>query len=220
MRRITRIKICCIADEAEAALAISRGASALGLVSEMPSGPGVIDEDRIAAIATLIPPGTASFLLTSRTDAEAIIAQQKRCRVDTIQLCDAVPEIAYAELRAALPGVKLVQVIHVTGPRARDEALRVAPRVDALLLDSGNPTLAVKELGGTGRVHDWNLSRRIRAEVPVPVFLAGGLRPDNVAEAIGLVHPYGVDVCSGVRTEGRLDESKLRAFVAAVRAAG
>ena len=220
MHRITRFKICCIADEAEAALAVGHGASALGLVSEMPSGPGVIDEDRIAAIAALIPPGTASFLLTSRTDAAAIIAQQKRCRVDVIQLCDAVPEIAYTELRAALPGVKLVQVIHVTGPQAWDEARRVAPQVDALLLDSGNPDRAIKELGGTGRAHDWNLSRRIRAGVPVPVFLAGGLRPDNVAEAIGVVHPYGVDVCSGVRTEGRLDESKLRAFVTAVSAAG
>jgi phosphoribosylanthranilate isomerase len=212
-----RVKICCIASVAEALLAIRHGAAAIGLVSEMPSGPGVIPEALIAEIAAALPPGVASFLLTSRRSAAEIVEQQRRVRVSTIQLCDRLAEGALAELRSALPGVILVQVIHVTGDEALSEALAVAPLVDAILLDSGDRRLAVKQLGGTGRRHDWRISRRIRDAVAVPVYLAGGLRADNVAEAIATVQPFAVDVCSGVRTDGRLDEGKLAAFFAAVR---
>jgi phosphoribosylanthranilate isomerase len=120
-------------------------------------------------------------------------------------------------LREALPGIQLVQVIHVTGEASVDEALAVAPLVDALLLDSGNPALAVKELGGTGRVHDWTLSREIVLRSPKPVFLAGGLRPSNVRSAMEEVRPAGLDVCSGLRTEGRLDPVKVSEFMAAIR---
>lgn len=213
------IKVCCIADEAEAALAVAAGASALGLVSRMPSGPGVIDEATIARLARRVPPPVASFLLTCETDADAIVAQQRRCGAGTLQLVDAVAPDVPARLRDALPGIRLVQVVHVRGPASVDEALAVAPAVDALLLDSGNPALAVKELGGTGRVHDWSLSRRIVDASPVPVFLAGGLRPDNVGEAVRAVRPHGLDVCSGVRRDGRLHAPTLHAFVTAVRAA-
>jgi phosphoribosylanthranilate isomerase len=215
----TRIKICCIANREEAWLAVAHGAAAIGLVSAMPSGPGVIPEDTIAAIAAGMPPALGTFLLTSRTDVEGIVAQQRRCGVNTIQLVDRLESGTHAELRVALPGVAIVQVVHVTGPEALDEAMAIAPHVQALLLDSGNPALPVKELGGTGRTHDWETSKKIRARVAVPVFLAGGLRPDNVAEAVRTVRPYGIDVCSGVRTGGRLDPVKLEAFFAAVQAA-
>jgi phosphoribosylanthranilate isomerase len=210
------VKICCIASVEEVRLAVEYGASAVGLVSEMPSGPGVIDEELIAEIAARVPPGVATFLLTCRQDAASIVEQQRRCRVNTIQLCDRVPREAYGELRAHLPGVSLVQVVHVGGEESLDEALSVAPHVDALLLDSGNQSLAVKELGGTGRTHDWRVSRRIRDAAPVPVFLAGGLKAENVAEAVEMVRPFGLDVCSGVRTDGRLDSEKLRRFFASV----
>jgi phosphoribosylanthranilate isomerase len=214
MEAITRprIKICCISSIQEARLAIRYGASALGLVSAMPSGPGVITEDEIARIAETIPPAVASFLLTSQQDVDNIIAQQQRCRVNTIQLVDSLPEEGYPRLREALPGIALVQVIHVRGPEALDEAQRIAPYVHALLLDSGNPTLTVKELGGTGRMHDWEVSRAIREAVNVPVFLAGGLKAENVREAIQRVGAFGLDLCSGVRTNGCLDESKLAQF--------
>ena len=215
----TRIKVCCIASADEAWTAIRAGASALGLVSAMPSGPGVIGDELIAEIAARVPPGVASFLLTSATDADAIIRQQRTARVNTLQLVDAVPVDAYPILRAELPGIAIVQVIHVRGPESVDEAREVAPHVHAILLDSGNPSLAVKELGGTGRVHDWEVSRRIVEAVDVPVWLAGGLRPDNVAEAVARVGPFGLDICSGVRTEGRLDAAKLAALVAAARGA-
>ena len=212
-----RIKICCIASAAEAALAVAHGASAVGLVSAMPSGPGPIAEHEIAEIAPTVPPGVATFLLTSLTDADAIIEQQRRCRTNTLQLVDAVAPIVYTRLRRALPGIAIVQVIHVTGNESAGEALDLAPQVDALLLDSGNPKLPVKELGGTGRVHDWSISRYIVERAGKPVWLAGGLRPDNVAEAIRAVRPFGIDLCSGVRTEGVLDPDKLGRFVAAAR---
>ena len=216
---MVRVKVCCIADRVEARVAIDRGASAVGLVSAMPTGPGVLDEATIADVAASIPPGVASFLLTSEQRADAIQRQQRRCGTDTVQIVDRLEVGTHADLRAAMPGIRVVQVVHVTGPESLDEARDLAPSVDALLLDSGNPSLAAKELGGTGRVHDWDVSRRIVGSVEVPVFLAGGLRPDNVAAAIAAVRPYGVDVCSGVRSDGRLDPVRLEGFMAAVAAA-
>jgi phosphoribosylanthranilate isomerase len=198
-------------------MAIESGASAVGLVSAMPSGPGPIPEELIAEIARVVPPGVASFLLTCKQDVESIIDQQRRSGVNTIQICDRLVDGSYVDLRRALPGVSLVQVIHVTGPESVDEAQMIAPQVNAILLDSGNQSLQIKELGGTGRTHDWTLSRRIRETIDVPLFLAGGLTPENVAEAIRTVEPFGVDVCSGLRTEGKLDGNKLRAFFDEVR---
>jgi len=214
-----RVKICCIANIAEAWMAINHGASAIGLVSAMPSGPGPIPEELIAEIAATIPPGVATFLLTCRQDVEAIIDQQRRLRVNTIQICDRLETGSYEQLRQALPGVSLVQVVHVSSAESVSEAVSVARFVDAILLDSGNQSLPIKELGGTGRTHDWNVSREIVKEVRVPVFLAGGLRSNNVADAVRTVGPFGVDVCTGVRTNGELDEVKLRAFFAAVHGA-
>jgi len=211
-----RVKVCCIASVEEAKIAIELGAAAVGLVSEMPSGPGVISEELIEQIAASIPPPVTSFLLTCRQDVGSIIDQQKRLRVNAIQLCDHLEGGSHRQLRDALPGISLVQVIHVNGPESIKEAVVIAPHVDAILLDSGNRTAAVKELGGTGRVHDWNLSKQIREAVHVPVFLAGGLNSDNVAAAINQVGPFAVDVCSGVRTEGRLDQNKLSRFFEAV----
>lgn len=207
-----RVKICCISSLAEAELAIGYGASALGLVSAMPSGPGVIDEDLIAEIAACAPPPIATFLLTSKQDADSIIEQHRRLRTNTLQIVDRLERGNYADLRSALPGIRLVQVIHVTGPESIDEARSLAPQVDALLLDSGNQSLAIKELGGTGRTHDWTISRRIRDAVSKPIFLAGGLNAENVAEAIRQVQPFGLDLCSGVRTDGKLDAAKLARF--------
>ncbi len=213
------VKVCCIADEAEAALAIEAGASALGLVSSMPSGPGVISDEAAGRIARSVPPPISAFLLTARTDAASIAEQHRHTRVGTLQLVDHVPHDELARLRDALPGIRLVQVIHVVSQASVDEAFAVAPLVDALLLDSGNPGLAVKELGGTGRVHDWSLSRQIVQASSVAVFLAGGLRPGNVGDAIREVRPHGLDVCSGVRRDGRLHAATLAAFMAAVREA-
>ena len=211
-----RVKICCMHSPAEAATAIAAGANALGLVSRMPSGPGPISDHSIAEIASTIPPGIASFLLTAETTAEKIIEQLRRSGANTIQLVDEVEPGAYFALRRALPEISIVQVIHVRDDGAIAQAVKVAGEVDAILLDSGNPSLAVKELGGTGRAHDWAISRGLIRAVTVPVWLAGGLNAANVCAAITQVRPFGVDVCSGVRTAGALDETKLAGFMQAV----
>jgi phosphoribosylanthranilate isomerase len=215
---VPRVKICCIASREEAALAIRHGAAAIGLVGPMPSGPGVICDTLIAEIAAAVPPAIATFLLTSETEPEAIVDHVRRCGTTTVQIVDAVKTDAYQALRRALPDVAIVQVIHVTGPESLEEAKARAPLVDALLLDSGRPQAAVKELGGTGRVHDWSLSRRIATEVACPVYLAGGLKPENVAEAYRQVRPFGIDLCTGVRREGNLDPERLAGLFAALAA--
>lgn len=216
----TRLKVCCISSRAEASLAINVGAAAIGLVSAMPSGPGVIPETLITELAALAPVGVAAVLLTSLGTADALIEQQRRCRADVLQLCEVVPPDDLRRLRDALPGVRLMHVVHVAGEASIAEAVAVAPLVDALLLDTGTRAGAVRELGGTGRTHDWSVSARIVASTDRPTFLAGGLHAGNVAEAIATVRPYGVDVCSGVRANGILDRDRLHEFTAAINAAG
>lgn len=210
-----RVKICCISTIAEADLAIKYGASALGLVSEMPSGPGVIALDEIAKIAEKVPPPVGTFLLTCKGTVDEIAAQHDVCRTNTIQICDRF-EDSYDDLRKALPAVKLVQVIHVGGEESLREAIEISEKVDAILLDSGNQKLEIKQLGGTGRTHDWTVSRRIVEAVKQPVFLAGGLKAENVAEAVEKLQAFGLDLCSSVRSGGKLDEEKLKRFFAEI----
>jgi phosphoribosylanthranilate isomerase len=212
MKTKVRVKICCISSVDEAKMAIDFGASALGLVGQMPSGPGVIDDELIARIARAVPPVVSTFLLTSETRAENIISHFKKVYTSTIQLVDALQGRDYQTLRKELPGVKLVQVIHVLDENSVAEAIEISESVDAILLDSGNPNLNIKELGGTGRVHNWQLSRKIKEQVKMPVFLAGGLNSNNVREAVETVQPFGIDICSGVRSGGKLDNEKLEAF--------
>jgi len=214
----TRIKICCISSVEEAKIAINAGADALGLVGKMPSGPGPIPDSLIASIVPYIPPPIASFLLTSEQSATAIGDHIKRVGTNTVQIVDELEERQYEHIRQIVPNVKLVQVIHVVDEENLKEAIEIAPMVDALLLDSGRPKESRKILGGTGQTHNWEISRAIVESVSVPVFLAGGLNSNNVQEAIEKVRPFGVDVCSGVRTDGKLDPDKVLAFISTVKA--
>lgn len=207
-----RVKICCISSIEEMKLAVKYGASAIGLVAEMPSGPGVISDELIEEIATQTPPGISTFLLTSRQTVNGIIEHQKRCKTNTIQIVDRLIEGTHKELKKALPGISIVQVIHVNNESSIEEAITVSENVDAILLDSGNQKLDVKVLGGTGKTHDWSLSKKIVESISKPVFLAGGLNPNNVKDAVNTVNPFGIDLCSGVRTNGLLDENKLKQF--------
>jgi phosphoribosylanthranilate isomerase len=206
-------KICCIADPGEADLAQRLGASALGLVSQMPSGPGPIPEARITRIVASLAGTIDTVLLTSRRRAEEIVVQQRRTGASMVQICDRLEAGGHELLRASLPDVSLVQVLHVEDRKVVAEARELVGRVDALLLDSGRPSAPRPELGGTGRTHDWQLSREVRDAVDLPVVLAGGLRSENVAQAIRTVRPAGVDLCTGVRTAGKLDAAKLEAFL-------
>lgn len=211
-----RVKICCIKSIEEAKIAIEYGASALGLVGHMPSGPGIIGDELIYQIAKTVPPPISTFLLTSETKPQNIITHFKRVQTTTIQIVDELEKQEYELLRNELPNVKLVQVIHVIDDNSVKEAIGISNYVDAILLDSGNPNLAVKELGGTGRTHNWDLSREIRKSIQIPLFLAGGLNKYNVRQAIETVHPFGLDLCSSVRTNGKLDQEKLKAFFNAI----
>jgi phosphoribosylanthranilate isomerase len=215
-----KIKICCIASVEEARMAINAGANAVGLVARMPSGPGPIADEAIAAITPEIPSGIASFLLTSEQSAAAIIAHVQRTGANTVQVVDELTEGTYDQIREAIPSVSIVQVIHVTGEESIDQAISIQDQVDYILLDSGNPKAAIKTLGGTGNTHNWEISRKLVCSVSKPVFLAGGLNAGNIQQAIETVKPYGVDICNGVRTEGKLDRVKLHAFIAAARAEG
>jgi len=212
MNNMVSVKICCISSIEEAKLAVAYGAKAIGLVGPMPSGPGIITDELIHAIAKTVPPPIETFLLTSETSAAAIIEHHKKVNTTTIQMVDALTDRQYQQIRAALPHVKLVQVIHVIDENSIQEAIEIAEMVDAILLDSGNPNLSTKVLGGTGKTHNWDLSKTIRQEVKIPVFLAGGINKDNVKQAIDYVQPYGVDLCSSVRTNKQLDEKKLEDF--------
>ena len=213
---ITRIKICCISSINEALIAIGAGASAIGLVGAMPSGPGVISDALILEISKAVPPPIGTFLLTSETSVQEIIKHHQLTLTNTIQMVDKLATGTYDDLRLALPGIKLVQVIHVLGEKSVEEAIEISTQVDAILLDSGNPDLFIKELGGTGRTHNWNLSRTICEKTTKPVFLAGGLNQSNIIRAIEEVQPFGVDLCSGVRTNGMLEKAKLENFVNAI----
>jgi phosphoribosylanthranilate isomerase len=208
----TKVKICCISNIEEAQLAISLGASAIGLVSEMPSGPGVISEQQIQYIAKSIPKTIDTFLLTSKQDTKSIINQLMKCKTNTIQIVDTLVDGDYSDIKTELPHIQIVQVLHVQDENSIDEAVAISHHVDAILLDSGNQNLAVKELGGTGRIHDWSISKKIVESVKVPVYLAGGLNSSNVVDAVKIVRPYGVDLCSSVRTNGKLDKHKLTDF--------
>ena len=209
---VTRVKICCISSTDEARMAIKFGASALGLVANMPSGPGIIKDEEILTITKIVPPAISTFMLTSETSADEIIKHHLRTLTNTIQIVDELKEGTYEKIREALPTIKIVQVIHVVNEKTIDEAIKISYSVDALLLDSGNPNLEIKELGGTGRVHNWTLSRKIVEQSKVPVFLAGGLTSENVRQAIDQVQPFGLDLCSGVRTDKKLDPRKLEMF--------
>ena len=196
-------------------MAVDWGAAVIGLVGPMPSGPGVIDSHLARQIAQTVPTPIDTYLLTSSTSAADIVAHYREVKTTAIQIVDELQQDVYSLLREKLPFVKLVQVIHVRSNESIEKAVAIAPHVDAILLDSGNPSLPTKELGGTGRIHNWAISSKIREQVQKPVWLAGGLTVDNVQEAIAMVQPYGVDVCSGVRTQGRLDAQKLKDFIAA-----
>lgn len=210
----TRIKICCIASTEEATLAAAAGVDALGLVGKMPSGPGVVTDATARMVAANVPPPVMAWLLTSETQPDAIIAHARGCAINTVQIVSHIEPDAHDYMARHAPSLRRVQVIHVEGPEAPAIIARYGERPHAFLLDSGRPSS--NELGGTGRAHDWTVSKRCVREAPRPVFLAGGLSPDNVARAIAEVRPFGVDVCSGLRDDTGLDPVRLAAFVATV----
>lgn len=215
----TRIKICCIRSIEEARLAINAGADAVGFVGLVPPTPRTIADVEIARIVAAIPSDVEAVLLSSARDADAIAAQARGTGTRTVQIVHPIGAAELQRLAQIAPALRRVQVIHVEGAEALQLIPLYASHVHAFLLDSGNPNAPVPSYGGTGRTHDWAVSAAFVEASPVPVFLAGGLSAVNVADAIRQVRPNGVDLCTGVRTDGQLDPDKLAAFMAAVRAA-
>ena len=215
-----RVKVCCISTTQEAAMAQAAGADLLGFVGAMPSGPGIITDQEAQSMIQTLPPGIASVTLTSAMTADAIIDQLTISQASTLQVVQHIDPNEYQQILEQKPNIKRIQVIHVEGDDALSLIERYEPWIDAFLLDSGRPSIDpadhVLELGGTGRVHDWSVSAAFVKATAKPVFLAGGLTPENVREGIEKVRPFGVDLCSGVRTNDRLDQQKLTAFMAAV----
>ena len=211
-----RFKICCIQSVEEAEMAMAAGAWAIGLVAAMPSGPGPVDDVRIRAIADATKDRVRRVLLTAHTDPEAVVDHILRCGCDVVQLVDAVPVQTCAAIRKHCPDVQIIQVVHVGGEDALEIAKAAAPHGDMILLDSGRPDGPIKELGGTGRTHNWDISGKIVEALDVPVILAGGLNPDNAKDACAMVKPFALDVCSGLRGPGfALDLGKLSSFAQA-----
>ncbi len=213
----TRVKICCMASPSEVRAAAIAGADAIGAVGPMPTGPGPVDDEAARAVIAATPPGVTPFLLTQEHTPEEVVRHVKATRAPVVQLVRHVDPRLHFELREALPYLKIVQVIHVEDETAIELARGYALTADALLLDSGSPQ--ADEIGGTARAHDWRLSRQIVSLVDKPVWLAGGITEANLAEAIEVVRPFGLDLCSGVRTLGKLDLKKLESLFAALRAA-
>lgn len=201
-------------------MAIDAGADALGLVAAMPSGPGPIGDEQISEIAAWVPPPVTTFMLTAETTADGISRHVEATRPTAVQIVSHIEPAEAAKLADLQPAVRRVQVIHVQDMSALDLIPVYAPHMHAFLLDSGRPGAATPEFGGTGRRHDWSISRAFVEASPLPVFLAGGLNPDNARQAVHEVNPFGLDLCTGVRTDGRLDEAKLKAFMKAATCGG
>lgn len=212
-----QVKICCVQSPEEARTAVSFGAAAVGLVSEMPAGPGELPDSSIRAIAESVSPSVGTFLITAVTDPNRLIEKARACRVNTLQLWDPLDPLDYKRLRLELPGVSIVQAVHVVDESAVEAAAAAARLADAIVLDSANTQVPFRWESQAGSTHDWNLSRAIVEQVDCPVLLAGGLNADNVEYAVRTVQPYGVDVCTGVRTGEALDRRKLVAFLEALR---
>ena len=216
---MVKLKICCINSHDEAKTAISAGADLLGLVADMPSGEGMIEDHKIREIAASIKSFNNSVLLTSRTDAESIIEHHKETITSHIQIVDYIDVKNYQEIRKSLPDIKLIQVVHVEDESSYSLAMNLSNYVDFILLDSGKPSAKKRTLGGTGDTHNWNISKKIVRDCSIPVYLAGGINHSNVVEAIQKVKPYGIDLCTGLRTNNKLDKNKLNVFMEAIKRA-
>ncbi|MEM7506915.1 MAG: phosphoribosylanthranilate isomerase [Pseudomonadota bacterium] len=213
---VVKVKICCISSAEEASLARAAGADYLGLVGPMPSGPGTLELDEISAITARMSAEECACAvhLSAAEGAVELAAASRVTGARTLQIVRHVSVEVHRELALIAPDVTRWQVIHVEGTEAVEAISAYSPHVDGFLLDSGTPTIG--RLGGTGKVHDWSISRACVTATWRPVFLAGGLRPENVGEAIRAVRPHGVDICTGVRSDGMLDTQKLRRFLAAI----
>jgi phosphoribosylanthranilate isomerase len=205
------IKICGLRSYEEARLALDCGATAFGfLVGLSYATADQISPENAAGIIGKLPENADTVIVTHQTDPEKAAALARITGGHTLQVHGDMPPAGVRKLAALAPDLRLIKAVHVSGPESIEAAAAYAGIAHALLLD----TRTVDRLGGTGRTHDWSISARIVAAVPVPVYLAGGLTPENISDAIERVRPAGVDVNSGVKdSAGEKDAEKVSLFV-------
>ena len=208
--RTVKVKICGITREEDVRIASDSGADAVGFVVGVPSSPRNVTLRKAESLVKLVPLFVTSVLVTVPTGIDGLKKMFEALNTDAVQIHGEVIPDATA-LRANLPNTHLIRAVKVNPIDARKGVLEASKSFDAVLLDSS----AQGKYGGTGIVHDWHLSRGVRDAIhPTPLLLAGGLTPENVQEAIHTVHPYAVDISTGVESRpGVKDPAKVSTFI-------
>ena len=208
--RSVRTKICGITREEDLTVAMDAGADAIGFLVGVPSSPRNLTLERAETLLDQVPIFIDSIVVTAPKSIEWLVEIYERLKPSGIQI-HGKEELDSSIIHEKIEDVNLIKTVYVTEDALNETVIKDLKTFDAVLLDS----FSQGQYGGTGKVHDWILSRQIKEAVsPIPVILAGGLNPENVKEAILAVEPYAVDVASGVEANpGIKDQSKVRAFV-------
>jgi phosphoribosylanthranilate isomerase len=211
-----RVKFCGTASLADMQCAVDAGCDAMGFIMGVThQSSDFVTPAEAAEMVRQLPPFIEPVAVTHLQETEDLIRLVKDSRCTTLQVQNTVEPSELDVIRYALPYLKIVKAVHVTDASAVKTAKRYEPHADALILD----TRTAEKIGGTGIVHDWNISAKIVANSAIPVILAGGLTPENVREAIQKVRPYGVDVHTGVRKNGARNPERTLAFAREARSA-
>lgn len=207
----------------EALAVIEQGVDHVGITPSDIGLPGEVDLATARAIVDAVGDTAVTVALSVESNLDAIETMVQAVRPDILHLCGLentiLPE-GILELRARFPNLPIMQAISVSGPGSIDTALAYQEVVDYLILDTQSPEIA--GIGASGETHDWEISRKLVQQVRIPVILAGGLSPENVAEAIRAVRPWAVDSLTHTNhmlPDGsfRKDLERVRQFVTAAK---
>ncbi|OGG73833.1 hypothetical protein A3A40_00270 [Candidatus Kaiserbacteria bacterium RIFCSPLOWO2_01_FULL_54_20] len=209
---MTRVKICGIKNIEDARAAYEAGADELGFHVALDGGRSPLTPESAAEMIRMLPGGVSSVVVTSATQPAQLIEIAGKTGARILQLYGDVTVETMREIKQAVPYMELWKVLNVSYESSIAKAKEYKGAADAIALDTLNKETGAR--GGSGKTHDWNISKKIVESVSIPVVLAGGLTPENVAEAIATVSPAGVDVNSGVSNpDGSKDIEKVRAFI-------
>ena len=212
-----RVKICGIQTLDEAMAVIDAGADALGFHVELEHAKNPIGSATLNAIISRLPPFVSTVVVTTETDPKKLSRIARATGANTLQLHGDIEPDAVRAVKALMFYLKIYVAVHA-GSDAYEKAKSFGDSADAILLDS--PKSETGARGGSGKTHDWTASREIVDSLSLPVILAGGLNPENIADAIRAVQPYAVDVNSGVSNpDGTKDLERVRLFIEAAKSA-
>jgi phosphoribosylanthranilate isomerase len=198
-----KVKICGITSNEDLVTAVEAGADAVGFVVNVPSSPRNLALGEAERLMKNTPVFVKNVVVTVPKRLSELIETYERLRPDILQIHG--HNLSDSVIREKLANTRLIRAIQVKSDYAVDEAIKATNTFDAILVDSFVPG----RLGGTGKVHNWELSKRVRQKIhPKPLILAGGLNPENVQGAIRVVKPYAVDVSSGIESQPGIKDSK------------